>query len=101
MPILAGYDGTNAISKCYSLDHGRWWLQQPLITGRYIAGASMSPAGILVTGGEDASGTPLSSTEVLTGEGWVAGPDMPVAVAEHCQVSVGSRVYVAGRAGGA
>ena len=101
MPILAGYDGSDAISKCYSLDHGRWWLQQPLITRRYYAAASMSPAGILVTGGVDASGTLLSSTEVLTGEGWVAGPDIPVAVWRHCQVSVGSRVYVSGRVGGA
>ena len=59
----------------------------------------MSPAGIIITGGKDASGTRLSSTEVLTGEGWVAGPDMPVTVSKHCQVSVGSRVYVSGRAG--
>ena len=59
----------------------------------------MSPAGIIITGGYDASDTRLRSTEVLTGEGWLAGPDMPVAVASHCQVSVGSRVYVSGRAG--
>jgi hypothetical protein len=61
----------------------------------------MSPAGIIITGGVDSSGTRLSSTEKLTGEGWVAGPDMPVAVRSHCQVSVGSRVYLTGRAGGA
>ena len=59
----------------------------------------MSPAGIIITGGYDASYTLLSSTEVLTGEGWVAGPDMLVAVSGHCQVSMGSRVYVSGRAG--
>jgi hypothetical protein len=74
-------------------------VQQPIITERAGAGASMSPAGIIITGGDDASYTTLSSTEVMTGEGWVAGPDMPVAVRRHCQVTVGSRVYVAGRTG--
>ena len=82
------------------MDNGRWWLQQPLVTGRVLAGASMSPAGLLLTGGW-APGTFLSSTEVLKPDGWEAGPDMLVGLNDHCQVTVGSRLYVAGRAEGA
>ena len=67
-------------------------------TERGNAGASMYKDGLLVTGGRDASRTYLKSTEVLTSEGWVAGPDLPVAVDNHCQVTVGSMVYDAGKA---
>ena len=81
-------------SKCYQLDHGRWWI--PLTTGRAWAAGSMTREGWLVTGGMSADGTILSTTEVLTPEGWIRGPPMPVAVYDHCQVTVGDRVYVAG-----
>jgi hypothetical protein len=70
-----------------------------MTTERYLAAASLSPGGLLVTGGLDATNTRLSSTEVLTPDGWVAGPSLPVAVTYHCQVSVGDTVYVSGMSG--
>lgn len=39
-------------SKCYQLDHGRWWI--PLTTGRAWAAGSMTREGWLVTGGMSA-----------------------------------------------
>ena len=83
--------------KCYQLEHGQWWQQLPLLSARDAAAGSMTRRGWLVTGGWSADYTRLSSTEVLTPEGWVAGPTMELAVSRHCQVTVGDTVYLAGK----
>ena len=57
----------------------------------------MTRRGWLVTGGYAGGKTRLSSTEVLTPEGWVAGPAMELGVSGHCQVTVGDTVYLAGK----
>ena len=82
------------LSSCYSLDHGRWWLQQPLNSKRYRAAASLSPLGLMVTGGW--SDRRLSSTEVLSPTGWIPGPALPEPVSSHCQISIGSVVIIIG-----
>jgi hypothetical protein len=53
----------------------------------------------MVTGGRDATDTILSSTEILTADGWVAGPALPVPLSSHCQVTLGEKTIVAGMAG--
>ena len=72
------------MARCYSLDNGGWWLQQSLLTERYFAAASLSPAGVLISGGALGTGSALSTTEILANEGWKAGPSMPMAVYDHC-----------------
>ena len=67
-----------------------------MTTERAYAAASLSPTGVLVSGGMDNTLTRLSTTEVLTPEGWIVGPSLPIAVAGHCQVTVGSTVILAG-----
>ena len=55
----------------------------------------MSGDGLLVTGGVGVG----VSTEVLSGSTWQAGPPLKEAVNGHCQVSIGSVVYIIGRSG--
>ena len=63
---------------------------------RYLAAASMTDDGLLVTGGSG-SGVYLSSTEYLTSGQWVSGPDLPVTMVNHCQVTTqGGGVIVTG-----
>ena len=95
---IAGYSA-GAVSKCYLLAQGTWHLHHSLTTGRYAAAASMTGVGWMVSGGKDAAGTRLSSTEVLTAEGWVPGPPLPEPLSGHCQVTLGDTVIVAGMAG--
>jgi hypothetical protein len=53
-----------------------------------------------VTGGRNSSLTRLPTTEIWTGEGTSEpGPDMPAALAEHCQVQLGNSIYVMGGIG--
>ena len=66
-----------------------------MIVARFAAGASSGPRGFFITGGYTKTGL-TSSTEVLTHNGWEAGPDLPLSLASHCQVSVGSKVIIAG-----
>ena len=63
---------------------------------RSSAAASVVNDAWLVTGGLDGSDR-VSSTEILQGGGWVAGPGLPVEMRSHCQVTVGQGVVVTGR----
>ena len=61
----------------------------------------MTGAGWMVTAGVDwvdATNTILSSTEVLTADGWVPGPPLPEPLSSHCQVTLGEKTIVAGMA---
>lgn len=96
--FVCGGKGVNGpyLSSCYSLHHGSWWLQQPLSSNRRYAAASLSPLGLMVTGGWDGVSR-LSTTEVLSPtKGWMPGPDLPEPVYKHCQISIGSVVIIIG-----
>ena len=62
---------------------------------RYKAAASMTRQGMMVTGGYDGDNW-LSSTEIFNGRSWNLGPEMPVNMTWHCQVTAGDDVIVAG-----
>ena len=64
---------------------------------RWGAAASVVNDTWLVTGGYYGGPFSLSSTEMLQGGGWVAGPGLPVGMESHCQVTVGQGVVVTGR----
>ena len=51
---------------------------------------------MLVTGGTNGDDVWLSTTEYFDGEQWVAGPEMPVEMVNHCQVTVEETVIVTG-----
>ena len=58
----------------------------------------MSGDGLLVTGGYDGS-TRLSSTEVLSGSTWQAGPPLKEPLIDHCQIYLQGKVYITGQVG--
>ena len=55
-------------------------------TQRYWAAASVVGQGLIVSGGHSGRGY-LSSTEIFTDGQWTDGPDLPVTMADHCQVT--------------
>ena len=61
---------------------------------RWAPAGSITPDGFLVTGGR----TPglHRTTEYYNGAEWKDGPDMPIGMESHCQVTIGSTVYVSG-----
>ena len=59
------------------------------------AATSITTQGMLVTGGYNGDDR-LSTTEYFDGEQWVAGPEMPVGMDSHCQVTVEETVIVTG-----
>ena len=63
---------------------------------RRNAAASIAQAGMLVSGEFNGDVETLSSTEYYNGSHWVRGPAMPVAIADHCQATLGSDVVVTG-----
>ena len=58
------------------------------------AATSLTSQGMMVSGGYN--GAYLSSTEYYDGGQWARGPEMPVEMAGHCQVTVGQTVIVTG-----
>ena len=95
--MFAGHASGVTQSSCYRLTGGAWVQQANLTTARDSSGASMSGDGLLVTGGWN--GSRLSSTEVLSGSTWQAGPPLKEAVHGHCQIYLQGSVYITGKVG--
>ena len=60
-----------------------------------MAAGTATEKGFLLKGGEGRRSM-LSSTEYFSSGVWKPGPAMPVPIEEHCQLTVGSAVYVIG-----
>jgi hypothetical protein len=55
------------------------------------AAAQLKDGKLLVTGGEDDSGSDVKSVEILTEEGWDSKlPSLPVTISYHCMVTINS-----------
>jgi len=86
---------------CYVWRQGGWELSDTLFNGSYAASSKLADGQWLVTGGKGRNGTEidaiLSSARAYSEvEGWRAFPSLPVPRNLHCQVTVGSAVYVIG-----
>jgi len=95
----AGYSqgDWDSVPFCYTLEDGKWKVQPSMKTRRYWAAASVTGQGLIVSGGHSGSGY-LNSTEIFTDGQWTDGPDLPVTMADHCQVtSSKDGVIVAGK----
>ena len=66
-----------------------------MVQARDSASSSMTPGGMLVTGGGGYSTPNPESTEFFADK-WVRGPDMPKGMYRHCQATVGTRAFVTG-----
>ena len=63
----------------------------------YDHGMSLTDTGAFRTGGyEDVDHGATSSTEYFQNGIWQSGPKLPGGLYKHCQVTIGSTVYVAG-----
>ncbi len=92
-PILCGgYQNGARSNNCYSLENNAWVSSASMNSVRYAAAAAQLKDGkLLVTGGEDSSGSSLNSAEMLIEEGWESNiPSLPVTVYGHCMVTVNS-----------
>ncbi len=60
------------------------------------AAVQLQDGTLLVTGGEDGSGSSLNSAEMLTEDGWESNiPSLPVTIYYHCMVTVNSTTIMA------
>ncbi len=92
-PILCGgYQNYAYSNKCYSLENNEWISSASMNSVRSFAAAVQLQDGkLLVTGGDDASGSDLNSAELLNEEGWESNiPSLPVTIHRHCMVTVNS-----------
>merc|ERR1712179_350644 len=84
--------------ECSVLKEGEWSEMPSMTVPRVGAAASMTSKGWLVTGGFTSGSRdyPLDSTEIFVGGKWLPGPDLPEHRSWHCQVTVGSNVFIFG-----
>ena len=78
------------------MKNGEWTSIPALKTFRRSAGSSITSMGLLVTGGYSGDSV-LKTTEIGNIFGvWVEGPPLPLPSYLHCQVTVGSTVFILG-----
>ena len=80
--VLGGWrtDGTNtkvATDKVWRVVNSRWVELPPLLQPRAAAAAAVVGDRIVVTGGVDANGKLLNTTEIFDGNSWTLGAEMP------------------------
>ena len=69
-----------------------------IVVVRLLAAASDTDGGgWMVSGGMDTKGDFITTTEIYNPDGsWVAGPDLPTELHDHCQVNFGAQVFIIG-----
>ena len=74
------------------------WNEEAAMSAKvYDHRMSLTDMGVFRTGGyEDVDYGATSSTEYFQNGIWTAGPKLPGGLYKHCQVTIGSTVYVAG-----
>ena len=84
-------------SSCHLLDEGTWQSQPSMKIKRSFAAASVTESGkMIVTGGCNNENGCLLSTEIFASGQWEDGPELPVKMYRHCQVTSNAGVIVAG-----
>ena len=80
--VLGGWrtEGTNpkvATDRVWRVVNSRWVELPPLLQPRAAAAAAVVGDRIIVTGGVDANGKLLNTTEIFDGNSWTLGAEMP------------------------
>jgi len=85
------------LSSCYKLERGIWSALPNMKENRARAAASVTDNGeLIVTGGQNMDYSALNSTEIFKNGVWEYGPQLPVSMASHCQLTTNSGVIVSG-----
>ncbi|AFM15607.1 serine/threonine protein kinase [Mycolicibacterium chubuense NBB4] len=103
--VLGGWrtEGANtkvATDQVWRVVNGGWVQLPPLLQPRAAATAAVVGDRIVVTGGVDANGKVLNTTEVFDGTGWKLGAPMPTPRQLLAAVSDGKLVYAIGGTNG-
>ncbi|QHP88074.1 Kelch repeat-containing protein [Mycolicibacterium monacense] len=99
--VLGGWrtEGANtkvATDRVWRVVNSRWAELPPLLQPRAAASAAVVGERIIVTGGVDASGKVLDTTEIFDGTGWRLGAAMPTPRQMSAAASDDRLVYVVG-----
>ncbi|BBY19689.1 serine/threonine-protein kinase [Mycolicibacterium litorale] len=89
-----------ATDRVWRVVNSRWAELPPLLQPRAAASAAVVGDRIIVTGGVDASGTLLDTTEIFDGTRWTLGAAIPTPRQMPAAASDGRLVYVVGGANG-
>lgn len=89
-----------ATDRVWRVVNSRWAELPPLLQPRAAASAAVVGDRIIVTGGVDASGTLLDTTEIFDGTRWTLGAAIPTLRQMPAAASDGRLVYVVGGANG-
>ena len=85
--VCGGYDGTSIIDECYSINSkGTVFVTKMTHKRDYAASVNINEDTIWITGGWN--GNYLSSSEFMTVEGSMAGPELPIPVDGHQMVAI-------------
>ncbi|MGO4446399.1 kelch repeat-containing protein [Mycobacterium sp. 2YAF39] len=103
--VLGGWrtDGSNreaATDKVWRVVNSKWVELPPLLQPRAAASAAVVDDLLVVTGGVDANGKLLNTTEVYDGTGWRLGAPMPTPRKLSGAASDGRLVYTVGGSNG-
>jgi serine/threonine protein kinase/N-acetylneuraminic acid mutarotase len=103
--VLGGWrtEGTNpkiATDRVWRIVNSRWTELPPLVQPRAAAAAAVVGDRIVVTGGVDAGGKLLNSTEIFDGTSWKIGAPIPTPRQMVGAASDGKLVYVLGGTNG-
>ena len=105
-PVVVGgwrTDGTNqkvATDRVWRVVNSRWVELPPLLQPRAAAAAAVVDDLLIVTGGVDASGKLLNTTEIYDGTGWRLGAPIPTPRQMPGAASDGKLVYAVGGTNG-
>lgn len=102
--VLGGWQtaGTNKAptDKVWRVVNSRWVELPHLLQPRAAAAAAVVGDQIIVTGGVDANGAPLNTTEVFDGNSWTLGAPIPTPRQMLAAASDGKLVYAVGGTNG-
>ncbi|HTI74397.1 MAG TPA: kelch repeat-containing protein [Mycobacterium sp.] len=103
--VIGGWrtEGTNnrvATDQVWRVVNGQWTSLPPLLQPRAAAAAAVVDNRIVVTGGVDATGKLLNTTEIFDGTAWKLGAPIPTPRQMLGAASDGKLVYVLGGANG-
>lgn len=103
--VLGGWrtDGSNtkvATDKVWRVVNSRWAELPPLLQPRAAAAAGVVGDKIIVTGGVDADGKLVNTTEIFDGTGWTLGASIPTPRQMVGGASDGNVLFVAGGTNG-
>jgi hypothetical protein len=97
-PLICG--GFLYTNDCYHLEDGLWKIASPLNEAKF--GSAICPSFLkddfqyIITGGYKSSRASVTTTEVLTEDGWITSlPALPEAAESHCLVKVNSTTILA------